>query len=209
MNQRGKYIIIEGADGSGKSTVTALLKERLEAQGRKVQTANILKDDPVSAKIRTVLTDQNNTIHPDAEACLYAAAVTNVYRHKVLPLLEQGIDVICDRSFISTWAYQIAPQMNVGNERPRDIFDAAYDGIIPDALIMLYVTPRLGLGRCENRDGQLDRLELRGPGYQEQVQAGYRNYVSAYEGRVNLFQYQNDDGLDELTTFVDGVTAAI
>lgn len=205
MNQRGKYIIIEGVDGVGKSTIAAVLKEQREAQGHKVQTVNILKDDPVSAKIRAILTDPENTIHPDAEIALYAAAVTNVYRYNVLPLLEQGIDVICDRSHLSTWAYQIQPQLEAGNERPLNIFDAAYDNVNPDALILLYADPKIGLTRCVQRDGQLDRLERRGTEYQEQVQTAYRNYGMLIKGGVitgvSLYEFENNGDINELLGF--------
>lgn len=212
MTSRGKYIIVEGADGTGKSTAVKILKDLLEAQGRTVRSVNILKDDSVSAKIREILTTPGNVIHPDAEACLYAAAVTNVYRHKVVPLLEQGIDVVCDRSYMSALAYQAAPEAAKGNHRPGDILHAAYEGyggVTADAIVMLYVDETTGLARVSERDGSLDRIEQRGVGFQVEVQEAYRNYCEEVSTRQPIFQYLNNSSLEDLTAFIESVIAKI
>jgi dTMP kinase len=206
---RGKLIFVEGVDGSGKSTAAELIKDKLAALGRRVEVANILKDDPVSAKVRAILTDPENNIHPDAEACLYAAAVNNVFRHKVLPLLEQGIDVVCDRCHISTWAYQIAPQLDIGNSRPSDIFHAAYANIVPDAFVMIFVNPTKGLERVVGRDGKLDRLEMRGPEFMAIAQRAYRHYCDSVSTQQQVFTYDNDTTLQDLNNFIDKVIAQI
>lgn len=206
---RGKLIFVEGVDGSGKSTAAELIKTKLEEQGHTVQVANILKDDPVSSKVRAILTDPENIIHPNVEACLYAAAVNNVFQHKVLPLLEQGISVVCDRCHISTWAYQIVPQLEKGNTRPRDIFHAAYADIKPDAFVMIFVNPVRGLERVVGRDGKLDRLELRGPEYMAIAQQAYRHYCDSVSSEQQVFTYDNNTTLQDLEQFIDQVIEQI
>lgn len=205
MIQRGKFIVVEGADGSGKTTTAFMLKEKLIAKGLIVQTVNILKDDPVSAQLRAILTNPDSVIHPDAEACLYAAAVTNVYHQTILPLLEKGVNVVADRNQISTWAYQVIPQALLGNRRPEHIFKAAYGEITSDLIIMLFADSKTGLGRCQARDGKLDRLELRGVDYQDQVQHGYRHYCDSVLTQQNVHTYQNNGTMEELDEFLDSV----
>lgn len=209
MKQRGKFIVVEGADGSGKTTAAELLKKELEAQGKTVQTVNILKDDPVALKLRTILTAPESNIHPDAEACLYAGAVTNTYHRIILPLLEQGINVVADRNQLSTWAYQVVPQQTVGNFRPEVIFNAAYGEIIPDMLLLLVVDSQTGLNRAQQRDGKLDRLELRGVEYQKQVQQAYRNYCDSVSSRQPVVVYHNDGTEEELAQFITSVAKQI
>ena len=207
---KGKYIVVEGVDGTGKTSAVNILKQTLEARGRKVELVSILRSDPVAAMIRAILTDPNNEIHPDAEACLYAAAVTNTYRHKVLPLLASGVDVICDRSHLSALMYQAATARAQGNQRPTDILKAAYDGgdsVDPDAIIMLFVTPALGLARVRNRDGKMDRIEMRGEDFQEEVQQAYRKYCEDVSTGQSIFQYRNDGSLQELTDFIQSAVS--
>lgn len=209
MTRKGKYIAIEGVDGTGKTTVATLLKSRLEDMGRTVQAVNILKDDPISAQVRALLTNPASVIHPDAEAALYAAAVTNVYRHRIVPLLEQGIDVVADRCHISTWAYQVAPQLEAGNYTPMHIWNGAYGNLRPDVFVMLYTNPHQGLGRCETRDGKLDRLELRGPDYQHTVQEAYRKFCEEARSMIPLYEFQNDGEMDTLVNFVESIAVLV
>lgn len=208
----GKYFICEGVDGSGKSTAVELLRDKLTKAGRNVKIVNILKDDPVALMIRGIVTGVGNTIHPDAEACLYAAAVTNTYRLSVLPLLQQGIDVICDRSHLSTLAYQAATQANLGNYKPLQILTTVYSGqnsIAVDALIMLYTDPKVGLKRVLSRDTTLDRIEQRGEEYLIQTQEAYRNYCETVSSEQSLFQYDNNSTLEDLDLFINTVVDTI
>lgn len=209
MNQRGKFIIIEGVDGSGKTTAVKILKEQLEIDGKPVKMVNILQDNAISAKIRALLTTPGNIIHPDAETCLYAAAVTNTYREEILPLLEKGVNVLCDRSHLSTLAYQIAPQRNAGNTRPEAIFKAVYDGIAPDVLLVLSIDPEDGLDRVKQRDGKLDRIEMRGPEYIKQVQQAYLNYCDSVSGQQPVFTYHNNGSLEKLSQYVVSIAKQI
>lgn len=209
MTRKGKYIAIEGVDGTGKTTVSTLLKSRLEDMGRTVQTVNILKDDPVSAQVRALLTNPESVIHPDAEAALYAAAVTNVYRHRIAPLLDQGIDVIADRCHISTWAYQVVPQIQAGNYTPMQIWHAAYGTLRPDVFVMLYTNPDNGLGRCAARDGSLDRLEQRGIAYQHEVQDAYRKYCEEARSTIPLYEFHNDGEISALVSFVESIAVLV
>lgn len=212
VKKQGLLLVVEGCDGSGKTTAVELLKQKLLAFGRQVQVVSILKDDPVSAKIRAILTDPLSAIHPDAEACLYAAAVTNTYRRNVIPLLEKGIDVICDRSHITAMCYQAAPAATQGNFRPTNILNAAYagyDGVKIDALVMLFTDELTGLKRVTDRDGKLDRIELRGTSFQAEVQEAYRNYCESVSTEQSIFQYSNNSTLEDLKKFIYTVVTTV
>lgn len=204
-NTRGKLIIIEGADGSGKSTVTTLISGALQQQGKKVQAVNILKDSPISKDIRGLLTSPDKDMHPDTEACLYVGAILNTYWNVIVPLLEDGTNVICDRSHISCWAYQIFPQLEKGNLIPSKIFDAIRSVIRADVLCMLFVDPQRGLERVKARDGALDRIELRGPEYQAKVQEGFVTYLKDENRAQHTLEFHNNDSREELFSYVKSV----
>lgn len=209
---KGKLIVIEGCDGSGKSTVVKLLQQTLEKQNRRVQVVNILKDHPASAKVRAITTGVGNDLTPEAEACLYAGAVLNTHHLVIKPLLEQGVDVICDRSFISTLVYQGMDQFKKGNSHPLTILQAAYsgaNGIVPDVLIMLYVDTVKGLERVVGRDSKLDRIEERGVAYQTSVQDAYQQYVAENRKNFGIIEYTNNDSLTALETFVGAMGQVI
>lgn len=209
MSTKGKLFIIEGVDGSGKTTAVELLKKDLfTIHGREVRVVNILKDHPTSAAVRAIVTGNGNEIHPNAEACLYAGAVLNTYHLTIVPLLEQGIDVICDRSWISTMAYQGATQAKLGNPRPLEILQGIYlgnSGVVPDAVIMLYTDPQNGLKRVLGRDNVLDRIEQRGIEFQAMVQEAYSHYCATVSTEQQVFEYHNNSTLEDLSAFINNV----
>lgn len=206
---KGKLIIFGGIDGSGKSTAVALLQKDLTTiHGREVRVVNILKDHPASAQVRAIVTGSDNNVHPDAEACLYAGAVLNTYHLVVVPLLEQGIDVICDRSWLCAMAYQGTTQAQLGNHRPLEMLRAIYSGNgspVSDAIVMLYTDPTKGLERVLGRDAALDRIEQRGTAYQQSVQEAYSHYCASISTEQQVFEYHNNSTLEDLAAYINNV----
>jgi dTMP kinase len=198
--KKGKLIFVEGTDGAGKTTAIEFMIEKLKALGSNLQQVNILSGHPTSAEIRKILTNPDSTLSPNAEVALYIGAVQNTLDNVVTPLLEQGIDVICDRGPMSSLIYQCMWQWGQGNEVPAKMHSEAFENYHFDALVLVTCKPETGLERCRTRSGQLDRLEQRGLEYFQNIVANYRREVEIVSrekpGRVHIIE--NDGTLAEL-----------
>lgn len=204
--RRGKFLVVEGIDGVGKSTLVDMLKLQAEAADIELRSVSILRDAGASAEIRAIVTGTQHALHPTSEALLYMAAVLNTYHEKIVPLLEQGVNVVCDRSHISTLAYQVNDQKKQGNELPAELAKIAYRQIRVDAMVLLSGHPQQALERVVRRDGQKDRIESRALEYFEGIQKFYRNYISLAQHPV--YHYVNVDGVEQLRGFAEHVFEA-
>ncbi|MBR4252382.1 MAG: dTMP kinase, partial [Kiritimatiellae bacterium] len=106
--QRGKFITLEGPEGAGKSTQAAMLISKLEARGLEVLYSREPGGTPMGEAVRGIL--QYNTAGeapcPESEVLLFEASRAQLVRHVLLPALERGAWVVCDRFADSTTAYQ-------------------------------------------------------------------------------------------------------
>ncbi len=102
------FIVFEGIDGSGKSSVIARLKESLEASGRKVMVTAEPTDSAVGR-----LVAETDGLNPETEALLFTADRA-IHTERVKKWMAEGYDVISDRYFASTLAYQSAAGMDIG-----------------------------------------------------------------------------------------------
>lgn len=158
---RGRFITFEGGEGSGKSTQTAALAQRLRAQGIDVLLTREPGGSPGAEIIRhVILSGAARPFGTDVEAILFAAARDDHLRVTILPALAAGRWVICDRFFDSTRAYQgalgaVDPQLIRSLER------VTVGDNIPDLTIMLDVPAETGMTRAAARRGaaHADRFE--------------------------------------------------
>ena len=103
----GMFISFEGGEGSGKTTIIETLIKALEAKGYNVVRTREPGGVPIAEQIRNVILDVNNTaMCYETEALLYAAARMQHLKEKVLPAIEKGSIVICDRYLDSSLVYQ-------------------------------------------------------------------------------------------------------
>ncbi len=154
----GLFITFEGIEGCGKSTQAALLKERIEADGRKVVFTREPGGTVTGEQIRSIVLDPANTgIKPVAELLLYAAARAQHVDELIRPALSAGAVVICDRFVDSTTAYQGA-----GRAIERGIIKEAHEIATretwPDLTILLDLPVEIGLERAR-ATRELDRIE--------------------------------------------------
>ena len=104
---RGHFITLEGPDGSGKSTILKLIENYLGDKGIEFITTREPGGTNIGEKIRHIILDNNNTnMGGETEALLYAAARAQHVHEKIIPALEDGKLVICDRFTLSSLAYQ-------------------------------------------------------------------------------------------------------
>lgn len=171
---KGIFITFEGIDGCGKSTQLGLLKEDFLKEGIEFIEVREPGGTPVGEKIRTILLDKkNDSMTRMAELLLFEAARAQITEEVIIPTLESGKNVICDRFYDSTSAYQ-----GYANKMGRDLTDflnlKATAGVSPDLTVLLDIDPETAFKRRALRDaGEEDRIEMQGLSYQQMVREGY------------------------------------
>lgn len=167
---RGLFVVLEGADGSGKSTQAALLAERLKAEGRDAVLTFEPGATPLGRRIRSLLLDDADAVEPIAEALLMSADRAQHVAEVIVPALARGAVVVSDRYIPSSLAYQGAAR-GLGVEVIQSLNEWASGGLVPDVVIVLDVTETVAASR---RTGTPDRLEREQSTFHEQVRRTYR-----------------------------------
>ncbi len=182
--KKGLFITFEGPDGSGKTTVSKAVTEQLQKEGYAVQYSREPGGSSIAEQIRSIILDVNNTdMDARTEALLYAASRRQHLVDKVLPALEQGITVICDRFVDSSLAYQGCGRQ-LGMEDVMDINRFAIEGHMPDKTIFLDVDAQVGLDRIHANRTSLDRLDQESIDFHERVYNGYKAVIEKYADRM-------------------------
>ena len=183
----GLFITIEGPEGSGKTTVAKKVVEQLETEGYKVLYTREPGGVGIAEKIRDIILDVNNTnLDPRSEALLYAASRRQHLIEKVVPALEKGYIVICDRFVDSSLAYQ-GHARGLGIDEIYNINLFAIDTMFPDMTILLNIDPEVGLARImSNRQDEVNRLDLEGMNFHKLVHEGYEIIKEKYAERFTL-----------------------
>ena len=185
MKQNGLFITFEGPEGAGKTTVITKIYDRLKAEGRQV----VLTREPggirIAEKIRMVILDTDN-IEMDAktEALLYAAARRQHLVEKVVPALDEGVIVLCDRFIDSSLAYQ-GYARGLGIEEVLQINQFAIGNTMPDLTVFFDINPAEGLSRiAQNNEREMNRLDKENVGFHERVYEGYNELIRRYPDRI-------------------------
>ena len=150
---RGKFITLEGGEGTGKSTQAAMLALRLESQGLAVQLTREPGGSPGAEIIRHVLlTGAAKPLGADVEAMLFAAARDDHVQCTILPALQSGRWVVCDRFADSTRVYQgVLGQVD---QRLINVLERVSVGdLTPDLTVILDLSVEIGLERANQRRG--------------------------------------------------------
>jgi dTMP kinase len=175
----GLFIAFEGGEGAGKSTQSALLKQWLEAQGRRVVLTRQPGGTGVGAKLREiVLSPETGHLADRTEALIYAADKSEHVEKLVLPALERNEVVITDRYVDSTLAYQGAGRTLDPAELEQVARWATHD-LRPHLTVILDLEPEHGLGRFEERD----RIEAEGEDFHTRVREAFLRMASATPDR--------------------------
>lgn len=187
MAEKGLFITIEGPDGAGKSTVIKKLVETLSREfSQPIVTTREPGGIPISEKIREVILNPTHTMMDErTEALLYAAARRQHLIEKILPALNSGNMVLCDRFIDSSIAYQGAAR-EIGVKEVRQINDFAIEGHYPDLTLYLDVEASVGLGRINKgrKKEELDRLDKESLAFHEKVRAAYLDLLEEEPNRI-------------------------
>ncbi|MCW5680166.1 MAG: dTMP kinase [Xanthobacteraceae bacterium] len=171
---RGKFITLEGGEGSGKSTQATRLAERLKLRGIDVVTTREPGGSAGAEAIRILLLNGvAKPLGPTAETMLFAAARDDHIQSTILPALERGAWVICDRFLDSTRVYQgvlgqVDPKVIRALER------VTVGDVLPDLTFVLDVPVEVGAARVKGRSGQQDRFEAEDLEFHLQIREGFR-----------------------------------
>ncbi len=165
----GWFVVFEGGDGVGKSTQVTLLAHALASAG----VPHLVTREPggtaVGDRIREVLLDPaSGDVAPRAEALLYAADKAQHLHEVVVPALEAGQVVVCDRYLDSMLAYQGAGRVLAMREVSR-VADWAIEGLRPDLTVLLDLDPARAVGVMQTQD----RLEAAGAEFHARVRQGF------------------------------------
>ena len=176
---KGKFITFEGCEGSGKSTQLKLLSAYLEENKIPYIMTREPGGSPIAEDIRKIILDGKNTAMCDeCEAMLYAASRIQHLKEKVIPALDAGKLVICDRYVDSSLAYQGFAR-GLGLEYVADINKKAFELCTPDLTVFLDISPDKAFERKHGAD-ENDRMEKQGLEFHKRVYAGYLNLLKLY-----------------------------
>ncbi|MDP3972023.1 MAG: dTMP kinase [Candidatus Nanopelagicales bacterium] len=178
MRSRGSFIVFEGGEGAGKSTQVKLLAAALRSDGLDVVTTREPGGSPVGERIRDLLLDPaTGSLHPRAEALLFAAARADHVATLIEPGLARGAVVICDRFVDSSLAYQGVAR-HLGLDEVARLSSFATNGLTPDLTIVLDVDPVAGLERAR-RSAAADRIESEELNFHRQVRQAFIDLSAA------------------------------
>lgn len=193
-----RYIAIEGGDGSGKSTITTALEQRLVSFGHSVLVVREPGSTELGEEIRRLLLD-GSEMTPWAEAFLFAAQRAQLAAEQVAPALEAGTWVISDRTYYSSIAYQGGAR-GLGLDKVRAVNEVGLEGVEPDLVFVL----DLDVGVALERQAQSDRIGGERHPFHEAVRQAYVAMAAHEPDRVFLI-----DNSADTNTVVDSIMSRI
>jgi dTMP kinase len=201
---RGRFIVLEGADGSGKTTQAARLVEFLRAAGRDVLHVRDPGSTRLSEAVRSILLDPaSGRLSVAAETCLYMAARAQLVAEVIEPALAAGRTVVCERWTYSTEVYQgVAGRFGAANV--RRVGRLAEGAAAPDLTIVLDVAVGAGIARLARTH---DRMESKGPEFHADVVRAYRRLARGRAHCVLVPPGTLDEVADRVRREVDALAA--
>ena len=187
----GKFIVFEGIDGSGKTTQINLVARSLEEQGRQVLCTREPGGTRIGAMLRNLLLDPaNKDLDHRTEAFLYAADRSQHVTEVILPALEEGKIVICDRYLYSTVAYQ-GWGRGIDTDFLTSLNGLASGWLVPDRVILLDIDVDTGLRRALGERSP-DRLEIEKSIFFQRVRQGYLEQAKNHPEIFRVIQASED-----------------
>jgi dTMP kinase len=200
----GRFITLEGIDGSGKSTVALALRAELEGRGMDVLLTREPGGTPLAEALRELLLRRDGeVVNPVTETLLMFAARATHLNHAIRPALAAGRWVICDRYTDASYAYQGGGRA-VSTALIDQLAAAVHADLWPDRTLLLDLPVGAGLERAKSRPGAPDRFESEQRSFFERVRAAYLERAAREPARIRVI-----DGQRSAPEVVAGALAAI
>ena len=207
---RGKFITLEGIDGSGKSTQLRLLADDLRFRGFNVLTTQQPGGTPLGRRLREAFLETDENVAPMAELLLFAADRAQHVEFLIKPALQEGKIVLSDRYADATVAYQGAGR-GFSPTTIKQVVKLATDGLKPDLTLFFDLPVGLALQRTNKRDemGELkNRLDKENSEFYERVRQAYLEIIDKEPKRFRVIdatlsvQEIHAQALEVLTNFL-------
>lgn len=180
---KGRFITLEGAEGSGKSTQAKKLLGYLQKKGLSVMLLREPGGVAISESIRKILLDvKNSAMTNECETLLYMAARAQIVEEVIIPELKKGTVILCDRFLDSTLVYQ-GYGNGVDLDFIRHVGTVVTQKIVPDLTFLFDLPAEKGLSRTGKNK---DRIELRSLDYHKRVRKGYLTLAREEPGRIRV-----------------------
>lgn len=209
----GLFIVLEGGEGSGKTTQVRLLSEWLIARGYDaLVTKQPGGDESVCKQIRSLVLDPQyfGQISPRTELLLFMADKAQHLDYVVRPALAEGKIVISDRYVASTYAYQVVARESCTREEFRAVLQYATQGFEPHMTVWLDVDPVLGMTRNSAVPSQQLRFERESLAFHARVREGYEEFFRSEADPDRVFRVDTDQPIDDIhALIINQVTRAL
>lgn len=185
MKQRkGKFITVEGGEGAGKTTLIERMQRYCQTKGLDIVVTREPGGVKLAEHLRELILDPDQTMDGITEALLYAAARREHLLNKIVPALERGAFVMCDRYVDSSLAYQ-GYARGIGIDEVYQLNQFAIQTWMPDLTFYLDLPPEIGLERIEqNKQREVNRLDMEKLSFHQKVREGYRLLRDRFPDRI-------------------------
>jgi dTMP kinase len=203
--RHGVFITFEGIDGCGKSTQIEKAAQYLAGKNIPCLLTREPGGTPVAEKIRDlILSPENKEITDSCELLLYLAARAQHVTEKILPALENGTVVLCDRFQEATFAYQGFGR-GIPLDRLQQLNEFATGGLAPDKTFIFDISVECAFERLQKMKKKPDRLENGSTEFYRKIREGYLTLASAHPQRIALLQGEKpvDEVFNEVKKEID------
>lgn len=180
---KGKFIVFEGCEGVGKSTQLRLIESYLKETGQEAVFTREPGGTPLAERIRDIILTKE--MDAESEALLFAAARCDHIDNLILPALNDGKIVVCDRYIDSSFAYQ-GYARGLGVERVAEINDYAVKRCMPDATVFIDLCPLNSWRRQKGKVIFDDRLERENDDFHMRVYDGFKSLAATNERFISV-----------------------
>ena len=202
---RGKFITLEGMDGAGKSTHLSWIPGFLVARGVKVRLTREPGGTPLGERLRELMLDKHQKLHAETEALLMFAARRGHLAKVILPALEAGEWVVCDRFTDATFAYQSGGS-GLAWDRIAMLENWVQGSLQPDLTLYFDVPSEVGKARTQAAR-EPDRFEQEGRSFFDRVREGYLRRAREMPQRVQIID--GTETLEKVKQSVENIILSI